>query len=196
MKLSFLFPLLLPFLLGACGIFEPRDPEPPSQLSSSFVPPTDPALVFQNLTGAFRERNALNYSRCLSDSSMGAPLFQFEPDPQAFQQYAAVFAAWSRQAEQQSFEAMNAAVPSGSAMTLELQSLTPQGLNADSAKYEIQYRLTIPHSRSSISTVALGRSLLVLTPDRSRNWAISRWVDLALAPDDFTWSKMKGAFGQ
>jgi hypothetical protein len=138
----------------------------------------------------------LNYVRCFADSLQGLAAFQFEPEPAARQKYAAVFAFWNRQSEQQFFETLNAEVPSGTTMSLELLTITPQGLSSDSAQYEVRYKLTAPHGRASVPSVANGRSLFVLAADRSRNWAITRWVDLALAQGDFTWSSLKGAFGQ
>lgn len=152
--------------------------------------------MFQNIVSAFRERSALNYFRCFADSSQGIAPFRFEPEPAARLQYAAMFYSWDRQSEQQFFEALDAQVPSEMTMTLELLAITPQGLNSDSAQYEVRYKLTAPHGRASVPSVANGRSLFVLAADRSRNWAITRWVDLALAQGDFTWSSLKGAFGQ
>jgi hypothetical protein len=200
MRTSFLRPLvcilIFSFLVSNCNIFDPRDPEPPTQLSSSFIPPTDPAIVFQNLVSAFRERSALNYVRCFADSSQGIAPFRFEPEPAARLQYADMFSSWDRQSEQRFFETLNAQVPSGMAMTLELLTITPQGLSSDSAQYEVRYKLTAPHGRASVPSVANGRSLFVLAADRSRIWAVTRWVDLALTQGDFTMTSMKGAFGQ
>ena len=182
--------------VAACGIFETRTPDPPSQLSSNFVPPTDPSLVFQNLINAFSDRNSVNYLKCLSDSTTGLPPFHYDPDPQARANYAAVFALWTRQSEQQSFEAMKAQLATGTTMTLQFISLTATSLGADSAQYDARYQLTVPHTRTGIQTVATGRALFALGSDRSRNWAIVRWTDVVLTSGDFTWSDLKGAFGQ
>jgi hypothetical protein len=196
------FALLLPalaFLLGglsACGIFDTRDPQSPSQLSSSFVPPTDPPIVFQNLTGAFTDQSALNYVRCFADSSTGLPPFRFDAEPNARLVYSGAFSVWNRTSEQQYFEAMKAQLTPGAGMTLEFVTLTPTSLSSDSAQYDSQYRLTVPHTRSGVPTVAVGRSVFWLASDRSRNWAIVRWTDLELKAGDFTWSDLKGTFGQ
>jgi hypothetical protein len=181
---------------SACGIFDTRDPESPSQLSSSFVPPTDPPLVFQNMVGAFQDRNVLNYLRCFSDSSGGLPSYRFDPEPQTRLKYSAVFSVWNRQSEQQYFEAMKAQLDVGATMTLKFLTLTPQSLGPDSAQYEAQYELAIPHTRASVPHIATGRALFSLASDRSRNWAVVRWTDLALKAGDFTWSDFKGTFGQ
>jgi len=192
----FLLAAFVALLAASCGIFETRTPEPPNQLSSNFVPPTDPSLVFQNLVNAFHDQNSVNYLKCLADSSTGLPAFRFDPDPEARLNYAAVYAAWNRQSEQQSFEAMKAQLATGATMTLVFTTLSATSLSADSAQYDARYELTVPHTRKGLQTLAAGRALFALGSDRTRSWAIVRWTDLAVTTGDFTWSDLKGAFGQ
>jgi len=182
--------------VAGCGIFDTREPESPSQLSSSFIPPSDPPIVFQNMINAFRDLNTVNYLRSFSDSSMGTAPFHFEPSSQSKAKYAAVFAGWNRQSEQQYFEAMKAQLMPGTTMVLEFFSLTQQGISADSAQYETTYRLSVPHAVPGVPVQANGRAQFVLAPDRSRSWTVIRWIDLAQNPTDFTWSDLKGTFGQ
>jgi hypothetical protein len=182
-------------LLG-CGIFDTRDPETPSQSSSRYIPPTEPGIVFTNMTNAFRDLNTVNYTRSFADSSTAGRNYSYEPTPQARSRYASVFANWTRQSEQQFFENTKSRIPSGMAVTLEFLSLVAQSIQADSAQYDATYRLTIPHTQTNIPREARGRALFFMITDRSRNWVIWRWVDLALSPNDFTWSDVKGEFGQ
>ncbi len=182
--------------VAGCGIFDTRDPEPPAQISSTYVPPTDPSIVFQNMASAFQDLNTVNYVRSFSDTATGASPFRFEPSIQSGAKYASVFAAWSRQSEQQYFEAMKSQLLTGMSMTLQFTSLTQQRVSADSAQYEATYSLVVPHAVPGVSTIATGRAQFWLAPDRSRLWAITTWVDLAQKPDDFTWSDFKGIFGQ
>jgi hypothetical protein len=181
---------------SACNIFETRTPEPPSQSSSNFVPATDPSLVFSNMTNAFRDMNSVNYLKSFADSSSAGRSFSFEPTQQAKIKYGGVFLTWNKQSEQQYFENMRSKVPSSSVATLSFETLTVQSLQSDSAQYEATYRLTVPHTVASLPTVATGKAQFLLIADRSRNWVLWRWVDLTTSTSTFSWSDLKGAFGQ
>jgi hypothetical protein len=187
--------LVVSLSLVACGVFDTREPDPPTQTSSTFTPPTEPAIVFSNMTNAFREMNAVNYVRSFADSATASRNYQFEPTAQARLRYATVFSHWTRQSEQQFFENAKARVTAGSA-SLEFSSLVAQSIQSDSALYEATYKLTIPHNVSSLPRAASGRALYYLIADQSRSWVIWRWVDIAIAQNDTTWSDLKGAFGQ
>ena len=190
------FGFLLALTQVACNIFETREPEPPSQSSSTFVPATDPSLVFTNMTSAFRDLNSVNYLKSFADSSSTGRSFSFEPTQQAKIKYGGVFLTWNRQSEQQYFENLRSKIPSGSAATLSFESLTVQSLQSDSAQYEATYRLTVPHTVATLPTVATGKAQFLLIADRSRNWVIWRWIDLTTSTSTFSWSDLKGAFGQ
>lgn len=188
--------LILAILLTGCGIFDTRNPESPSQTSSNYLPPTEPSIVFTNMSNSFRDINSLNYLRSFADSATAARNYSFEPTSQARLRYGAVFAGWTRQSELQFFENTKSKLQSGKAPTLEFLTLTAQSIQSDSAQYEATYQLTIPHTQSTVAQVAHGRALFSLVADKSRNWVVWRWVDIALAQNDFTWSDFKGAFGQ
>ena len=181
---------------SACGIFETRDPEPPVQSGSNYLPPTEPSLVFTNMTNAFRDLNALNYVKSFSDTASAGRGYVFEPTPEARLRYGAVFLNWTRQSEQQYFENTKSRVTSSAVPSLEFLSLAAQSIQSDSAQYEATYLLNIPHAQSNIPREARGRAVFYMLADKSRNWVIWRWVDIAQAQNDFTWSDFKGQFGQ
>lgn len=186
----------LSLLISSCGIFDTRDPEPPSQTSSNYVPPTEPSIVFSNMTTAFRDLNSLNYLRSFADSTANGRSFAFEPTSQARSKYGGVFFNWSRESEQRYFENLKSKVPSGSGATLTFDVLTIQSLQSDSAQYDATYRLNVQHSVSAVAKEARGRAQFFLMADRSRNWVILRWVDVTDNAATFTWSDLKGEFGQ
>ena len=188
--------LVLSLLGSSCGIFETRDPEPPSQTSSNFVPPTEPSIVFSNMATAFRDLNSLNYLRSFADSTTNGRSFSFEPTPQARSKYGGVFFNWSRESEQRYFENLKSKVPGGSSATLTFDVLTIQSLQSDSAQYEATYRLNVQHTVANVAKEARGRAQFFLMADRSRNWVILRWVDVTDNAASFTWSDLKGEFGQ
>ena len=182
--------------LIACNIFETRTPEPPTQSSSSYVPATEPSLVFSNMSNAFRDLNSLNYLKSFADSSTAGRSFSFEPTPQAKVKYGGVFQFWNRQSEQQYFENLRSKIPAGSTASLVFQTLTAQSVQSDSAQYEATYTLVAPHTVASVSKQATGKAQFLLLADRSRNWVIWRWIDVPTGTSSFTWSDLKGEFGQ
>lgn len=182
--------------LTACNIFETRTPEPPTQSSSSFIPATEPSLVFSNMSNAFRDLSSLNYIKSFADSSTAGRSFSFEPTPQAKVKYGGVFLFWNRQSEQQYFENLRSKIPSGSTASLVFQTLTVQSIQSDSAQYEATYTITAPHSVASVPKQANGKAQFLLLADRSRNWVIWRWIDVPTTSNSFTWSDLKGEFGQ
>lgn len=184
----------LGFWHTSCDLFTTREPENPVQPSSTYLPPTEPAIVFSNMVNSFREVNSLNYVKSFSDSSTSGRNFVFEPTSQAQGQYG-VFFSWSRQSEQQYFDKIKSELQTSSVPSLVLNFLS-QSVGADSAQFEATYQLAVPHTRASVSQSAVGRAQFYLKKDSFQNWVILRWVDLANQPSDFTWSTMKGEFGQ
>jgi len=182
--------------IQSCGLFETRDPESPTQSSSNFVPPTEPSIVFANMSNAFRDLNAVNYVRSFADTSNTGRTFQFVPTTQASSRYGGIFLVWTRQSEQQYFENMKSKIASGTTPILEFLTLTEQSRQADSSQYNATYRLTAQHTQANIAKQFRGQSQFFLITDRSRNWVIWSWVDIAQSSADSTWSDLKGRFGQ
>lgn len=182
--------------VGACDVFQPRDPEPPSQSSSNYLPPTEPPIVFTNMVNAFRDLNSVNYIRSFSDTASSGRSFQFEPNPQSRLRYGGVFLNWTKQSEQQYFENIRSRLASGTSPVLVFESLSAQSIQSDSAQYEATYRFTVPHTQQNIPTEARGRAQFFMLADKSRNWVIWRWVDIQINQNTFSWSDFKGEFGQ
>jgi hypothetical protein len=183
-------------LLSKCGIFETREPEFPSQTSSNYVPPTEPSFVLSNMANSFRDMNTVNYLRSFADSGTAGRSFVFEPTSHARSKYGGVFLNWARESEQRYFENIKSKIPSGSTPTLAFESVTVLSRQADMAQYEVTYRLMLPHSLATIPTEARGRTQFFFVPDRFGNWVIWRWVDVTESATTFTWSDVKGEFGQ
>lgn len=192
LALSFVFLLTR----TSCDLFKTRDPESPTQASSNFVPPTEPSIVFSNLSNALRDLNSVNYLRSFADSSSAGRDFRFDPTTQASSRYAGVFVSWTKQSEQQYFENMKSKITTGNTAILEFLTLSEQSRQADSSQYNATYRLTVLHSQTNIAKQVRGQSQFFLLADRSRNWVIWRWIDIAQNASDSTWSDLKGGFAQ
>jgi hypothetical protein len=177
-----------------CGIFEPRESAPPDQSSSTYIPPVEPKIVFDNMIAAVREMNTVNYAKSFCDTSTSGAQFVFQPTPEVNSKYSVIFSGWNKTSEQQYFLKM-AKAPKDSAPTLTL-TLNQLSLQSDSAQYTATYKLVIPHLQLGVATVANGRAQFILISDRSRNWSIKYWADFPLAANDFTWSNFKALYGQ
>jgi len=182
------------WMLG-CGLFDPRDPEDPISVRSTFTLPTDPATVLSNMTAALRELNSVNYLRCLSDTSSGGT-FQFGPTPAAAAVYG-VFAAWDRSSEEAWFLNARSRLPTGTSMSIVFSSPVSQGVQPDSVTLDVPYDLSVPHGQEGIPQRVVGRSLLTMILDRrTGTWSIRRWQDIALSSSQPTWSDIKGGLSQ
>lgn len=192
MKRGAIIPAML--LMAGCGLFGTRDPEDPVQPSANFVPPTEPSIVFSNMANAFADLSSLNYAKSFSDSATAGRAFAFEPTPQAGSKYG-VFLSWTKQAEVQYFDNFKSQLQSNSVPSLVL-SFISQSVSSDSAQFEASYQLTVPHTKPNVAQSAQGRAQFSLQKDNTQSWVIWRWVDLANQTGDFTWSDLKGEFGQ
>ncbi|HLF20615.1 MAG TPA: hypothetical protein VI704_07480 [Bacteroidota bacterium] len=148
------------------------------------------------MSNAFRDLNSVNYLRSFADSSSTGRAFQFAPTTQAVSRYGGVFVAWTKQSEQQYFENLKSKLVTGTTPILDFLTLTEQSRQADSAQYNATYRLTALHTQANVAKLVRGQSQFLLITDRSRNWIIWRWVDVAQSSTDSTWSDLKGGFGQ
>ena len=73
--------LILLLIIGCRNPFATRDPEDPEQRRSSWIPPTVPKIVMDNLKNAINERNENNYLKCLAkDTTVVGQVFHFEAD--------------------------------------------------------------------------------------------------------------------
>jgi hypothetical protein len=185
-------PLLLLIIAGGCDLFETRDPEPPSSGSSTFIPPTSPDLVLENLGNSIAEKSAENYLRCMVDTLSSGRRFTFIPTAGAAGRYATTFMDWSLQSERAWFSALKAFADADAASNLALNG-SFSVITADSAIYEGGYDLTFRHGVSNVAETVRGTLQFVLHTDRNSIWSITRWSDIPIN-DETSWSEWKGRF--
>jgi hypothetical protein len=185
--------VLLLLAVGACGLFEPREAEQPTESGLNFVPPTDPGIVISNLQAAIDQKNAANYIACFSDVARQGRPFVFIPSAEAIAQYAAVLADWDLAKEEAYFQNLIARSPTTafSSLVLTLQSSI---VSADSVLYEFDYIFSFGHNEQGFPQTARGRLQFTLGVDASTFWSIHRWIDFK-STEDATWSLFKGKFG-
>jgi hypothetical protein len=188
--------LVTAVLFVSCSVFETRNPEAPAQTSANYNPPVNASDVFDNMQFAFQDLNTVNYLKSFSDSATAGRTFQFDPSPQARSQYIGVFLIWTIQSEQQYFDNMRSKIPSGTSASLTF-TLNPISIQSDSAQYDADYQLSVPHTQTNIPKIFQGRAQFFLIKDpTSSTWSIWHWIDFRDAQNDVGWSDLKGAFAQ
>jgi len=187
-----LWSLLLCVCSAGCGLFEPRDPEEPSQSSLNFKPPTEPSIVIANLQSAIEQKNAANYTNCFADPIKGHAPFVFTPSPEAAGLYTAALESWTLGDEQAYFENL---IARSSAQAFSSLSLTATGstVSADSVVYGYDYTFVFEHGDPGFPKTARGTLQFTLRASQSKFWMIQRWVDFKTT-NDISWSHFKGRF--
>ncbi len=178
---------------AACDLlFSTRDPEPPINPQSNWVPPLYPDQVLLNLQNAVYERNLENYVRCLTDPAAGV-IYRFEPDQEIAQNYPAVFLTWSRDKERSVMQEAFSLVPSDSVCFLVFPEIIREVITPDSAVSVRTYRLEMHHSQTSFPSVYEGQAELRMTVVNGE-WSVYHWIDFA-SSDLPPWSLLKASLG-
>lgn len=174
--------------LGACGLFAPREPQPPSG-AEGWVFPDTPRKTLENLSAALGSYPSLeNYLACLD------PDFRFETlgdpptgDPRLYENwtYAVEESVMTRL-----FQALDYGVPP-SPVLLELTVLESDSAS-DSARFRTQYRFTGFLSGGEVLR-AWGYAVLTLYRHPGTGlWAIRRWEDIK--EDSTSFAEIKARF--
>jgi hypothetical protein len=177
-------------LAGGCDLLSTREPERPQQ-QTTYLAPTTPEAVLQNFSAAINARDATGYGRCFADSTRGG--YHFLPAGDA-QQYAARFAAWTARDEVTYFQNLRAQVSADNSLSVFLDSLATETASPDSVVFSAHYTMIARHADPSRPTETRGRMYLTMRADgATQQWAIARWVDVAVPPD-VSWSVLKARF--
>jgi hypothetical protein len=178
--------------LASCGIFEPRDPEDPTQSGLNFRPATTPEIVISNLQNAVDQKSADNYANCFTDPSKGLRPFVFIPSADASAQYPSVMLTWNFRQEDSYFRNLVDKTSAGGFSSLSLQ-LDNSVIGSDSVLYTYRYTLVFEHNEPGFPRTAKGTLQFTLSPDASNIWYIHRWVDFN-TETTVSWSMFKGKF--
>lgn len=184
--------LSLLVLLGGCGLFETRDPEPPASSSCFSVPATRPFIVIMNLRNAVAQKCADNYAACFARGGPGERSFVYTPSAEGRDQYGSLLLGWTADDESAYFRTLLARAVTNGFASLEL---TPRDslIAADSVVYTFEYAFTVEHTEPGFPITARGNMQVTLTPNASTIWSISRWADFSTTAEP-TWSLFRGRF--
>ncbi|MGA3286220.1 MAG: hypothetical protein ABSD46_02205 [Bacteroidota bacterium] len=186
-KVNEVIGIILCFVVVSCNLFKTRTADAPTQVSSTYVPPTDPEKVLQNMVDSFRDKNEVNYLKSFSNAS-----FIFEP-AKSNSTYGNVFSSWDKTSEENYFYQLMNKLQQNSYITLTFGTLTTTYF-VDSTQVETEYQLVVPLAETNIAKNFKGRAQFVFARDQSANWSIRRWLDIGLNASDSTWSDLKGTF--
>ncbi len=181
---------------AGCDVFSPREPEPPIGEGSDFQPATSPSIVLRNLQNSLTFANALDYRRCFSDSSASLPSFHFTPAPDGAAVAPGRFSDWRLSDEEGYIRTLLSELAPGGVPTL---ILTPPDVTeapiGDSIRYEAEYSVNFPHTRSGVEREAFGQLIFTMKLSNRNEWFITNWRDVPLDGRP-TWSVLKARFSQ
>jgi hypothetical protein len=174
----------LVILGNGCSLFEPREPEQPTQSGDHFDQPGQPSTVISNLNYAITERNVSNYMKCFVDTTISIHPFKFNPSADATN-----LVAWNLADERSYFVNLTSRIGRDGYSNLQLteaDSIT----TADSKTYQYQYSLAFAKLGEGLRTVS-GHMELKLAVDNGF-WSIYEWSDFK--DIDTTWSRLRLEF--
>ncbi|MFI5250829.1 MAG: hypothetical protein ACHQQQ_00230 [Bacteroidota bacterium] len=178
-------------LIYGCDIFQTREPQQPTQGTSTYQVPDQPDVVLTNLEAAIHESNTDNYMRCFADTSSTSQPFSFTPSADV-SSYESVFRTWNLSNERTYFQ--NLGKPVNGTPYLYPSSAPNQIFSStDSVVYSMDYTFFYPHNRPGIPQLVRGKMELHLKPDARRLWYIQAWIDTKTTHDS-TWSYIKAVF--
>lgn len=180
--------LLLAAALGlaGCGLFTPREPEPPTEGGSPYTSPTDPQIVVDNLRAAVTNLNTQTYRRSLASSFSFTPASDAASEP--------IWTGWGPSEEQSYFNTLAAAAQSTVQPELTFTDATLTLVREELYAYEASYTLSVQHSRSNAPTTVQGRLRWEIGLNAEDDlWYLEQWIDHGTA-DAASWSDLKAAF--
>lgn len=195
---SYIILISLFFLALYCeNPFATREPEPPSNIQSTWNPPTSPKIVLVNLQYALEEKNKSNYLQCFADTSVSSKEYTFVPDPAVMAANPGVFNRWSKDAEANYVNQLYSYLPKDSLITVNFTKIREDDSPQDSFITQQNYTLKM-HDRCDESTclqIMTGQSEFRMIRTQDDLWYIYRWSDISVS-DSLTWSDHKAQFGK
>lgn len=164
-----------------CDLLRTRDPEPPTQSTSTYEPPISADIVLRNFRFSIIEHNVVNYMNCFADTSFRQ--YVFIPST-----LSGIFSDWDLESERQYF--LNLGAPQVNILPVLTLSVTDSSFSSDSASYTINYSLYYPHRRTDLTQLVRGNMRCFIGRNAQGLWYMYRWEDSRTTTDS-TWSYLK-----
>ncbi|MBN2001016.1 hypothetical protein JW935_25955 [candidate division KSB1 bacterium] len=176
--------------------FATREPEEPKSNQSTWIQPTSPTFLMANLRNAIKEKNAINYLRCLADTSESQLTFRYDADPAVANAHPGLFDRWGIEQEQTYFNQLLFFLPADSTSSLSLELLR-ENVFQDSVILLQRYQLTIRHKCRALDCPRMmeGQAEIKLLKNTSEFWYIYKWSDFSIGELP-TWSELRAYFGK
>ncbi|MCF7797246.1 MAG: hypothetical protein K9N11_02505 [Lentisphaeria bacterium] len=175
--------VLVGFLfLAACELFQPRDPQPPSDGNSPYqwLQPTTWEIVLTDLELAFKALNQKYFLDVLADTATSDEGFTFIPDPNVAHTSGQDFTNWGYTEESQFLEAIFSRLSTDTTNTLTWFNKIETTLSLDEMQIQADYQLHLKFKTASRETYPehlSGRALLLIKRQNNNYWQITRWED-------------------
>ena len=193
MRKNYYLKLLIFLFLSSCSLFETRIPEEPDGEASQFIPPTSPHIVIDNFIEAVKNKNVENYIACFTQTG-----FLFIPSSDAAAKFPSLFDNWDTRNERSYLLALAIALGQSNDIQLVFENREFQTISSDSAVLITNYFISYNLQNTNHPTQYEGRATFILLPVQSGLWAISRWQDYLMTPNNDstleTWSSLKAYF--
>jgi hypothetical protein len=182
--------LILGWLLLASSCFNVREPAQPTS-SSSYISPTEPSVLLQNLKEAYLTLNADNFIRCFNEDK-----FKFLPEPTVPSAFS-TFSNWTlRKEERDVIINIRNRTTSSALNRLDFTDVQQNYLTPDSLEYNALYQLQLYNSDTIInSSNLIGRIRLIMVRNKASNeWRINTWQDNRTDSQFPCWTQLKQRF--
>ena len=184
--------LLVGLLLGSCAKnpFSSRESEAPSEQAGTFIPPTSPEIVLENLRLAYSEMVIGNFIECL-DSGF---VFSFD-----YVEGSLIDTSWGHAVEINLTENLFADFRSAKTnRQLEVEfSLQPDQADVvlDTTAMLIRgYVVTVSDTTGAPLAAYEGIAQFDLVEAAFNFWALARWEDLHLSTRSPSWADLKNSY--
>ena len=184
--------ILFQIVFFGCDIFETRTPEEPDTGRTTFITPTTPDQLFENMTKAFEEKVLENYMACFVDPAFSDKGFVFVPTAGAISAYSTL-ASWDLQSERSYFNNLRTLPGEGNPIILTLSEIADPIRTGDSAVYQFNYRILLQLEDDRNSEEFRGSLLFRIYRDSRQQWCIGEWQDNNIN-DYLSWSDLKGRY--
>ncbi len=176
-------------IIGGCGLFDTREPEPPETIRSTYFPPTSADVVIENLSYSILEKNSDNYLKNISPAN-----FLYIPDSRSQQNYKLIFSSWNQSSEKRYLDNLITFTSATSSSVLFLDNDRLTQITSDSAIFQANYIIVFQHNQTNIPKSAKGNLTLSIATDENDLFYIRKWEDFRQNDTDFTWSELKANF--
>jgi hypothetical protein len=171
-----------------CDLFSTRPTEPPLNVGSPWIAPSQWSQVFVNMSIAAAELNSQNYLRAFFAPEDGDLGYVFIPRPN-FTGWP-LSAPWGYAEESQTTQTLFSSLSPDSIITLlfdQVSDPTTYG-NEDSVWVRQSYTFSAPTNNPTLPSKVSGQSDFLLARTTTGYWAIFRWEDLQGSP---SWTDLK-----